>query len=130
MNKIRGARQELKVIKKLKELGFHGLKSSRSESKNLDNDLIDIADVDNVLPCYVQVKATIANPQYHRIITDCPRKEKPMVIFHNKQYKIDGGVKQQSQGEYFITTSEFGYELLRVYALYNKLIEPEEQISE
>jgi hypothetical protein len=50
--KAKGNRYELKIIKELIDLGYPGLKSSRSESKSLDNDKIDIADPENVLPFY------------------------------------------------------------------------------
>lgn len=130
LNRIRGQRSELRVIKLLKSKGFHGIVSSRSESKNLDNDLIDIADPNNVLPCYIQNKISLSNPQYQRIITDCPRKDKPMVIFHDKQYKREDSSKQYSQGRYCITTEDFMVELLVTYALAKGLIKEEDTNKE
>ena len=41
--KRKGNNYELKIIKELIGLGYKGLKSSRSESKNLDDAKIDIA---------------------------------------------------------------------------------------
>ena len=43
-SKRKGNAYELKIIHELTDLGFEGLRSSRSESRNLDNAKIDIAD--------------------------------------------------------------------------------------
>lgn len=116
----------MRIIKALKKLGFHGLVSSRSESRRLDDALVDVADTDNVLPCYIQSKISLSNPQYQRIITDCPLKDKPMVVFHDKQYKNEDSTKQYSQGRYCITTEDFMLELLQNYALVKGLITQED----
>ena len=58
----KGNNYELKIIKELTELGYAGLKSARSESKNLDNDKIDIAETIDHLPSYVQCKCTKNTP--------------------------------------------------------------------
>jgi hypothetical protein len=68
----------------LTNLGYDGLKSSRSESKSLDNDKIDIAqdrDAKKELEFWVQCKCTKTTPNFEQIIKDCPRKQKPMAIF-------------------------------------------------
>jgi hypothetical protein len=91
------------------------LKSSRSESKNLDNDKIDIAqdrNCVNEMPFYVQCKATKVYPSVD-IIKDCPRKDKPLVIFWNKQ--VNKEVNMGSDGKYVIFEKDFYYELLSVY---------------
>lgn len=83
-SRLKGANYELKIIKELTNLGYDGLKSSRSESKSLDNDKIDIAqdrDAKNELPFWVQCKITKTTPNFEQIIKDCPRKQKPMAIF-------------------------------------------------
>ena len=51
----KGHAYERQIIKELTELGYKGLKSSRSESRNLDDDKIDIAETSGHLPCYIQV---------------------------------------------------------------------------
>jgi hypothetical protein len=87
-SKNKGNRYELKIIKELTELGYDGLKSSRSESKSLDNDKIDIAqdkDAKNELPFYVQCKCTKNTPNVQEILEACPRKNKPLVVVWNKQ---------------------------------------------
>ena len=102
----------MKIIKELTALGFEGLKSSRSESKNLDADKIDIAEtIPNTLPFYVQCKCTKNKPSYQDIIPNCPRKDRPLVIFHN--YQVNKEVNMGSIGEYVIMTKEFFYNLIK-----------------
>lgn len=109
-SKRKGNNYELKIIKELTGLGYSGLKSSRSESKNLDNDKIDIADTEGVLPFYVQCKCTKNKPSYQDIIPNCPRKDRPLVIFHN--YQVNKEVNMGSIGEYVILTKEYFYQLI------------------
>ena len=110
--KRKGNNYELKIIKELTALGYEGLKSSRSESKNLDADKIDIAEtIPNTLPFYVQCKCTKNKPSYQDIIPNCPRKDRPLVIFHN--YQVNKEVNMGSIGEYVIMTKEFFYDLIK-----------------
>lgn len=107
----KGNNYELKIIKELIELGYEGLKSSRSESKNLDNDKIDIAETQDHLPCYVQCKCTKVTPSMATIMNECPRKDRPLVIFWNKQ--VDKGVNMGSEGEFVLMPKSFFYELIK-----------------
>lgn len=66
-NRNRGHRAEQKIVKELKELGFKGVVSSRSESKSTDDNKIDIIDKENKLPCYIQIKHSLQTPQYFTI---------------------------------------------------------------
>lgn len=109
----KGNSYELKIIKELTNLGYDGLKSSRSESKSLDNDKIDIAqdrDVQNELPFWVQCKCTKTTPNFEQIIKDCPRKQKPMAIFWNKQ--INKEVNMATAGEYVVISKQYFYSLI------------------
>jgi hypothetical protein len=99
--KAKGNRYELKIIKELIDLGYPGLKSSRSESKSLDNDKVDIADPENVMGFYVQCKAT---KNYPDVI-------EPLVIFWNKQVQKEKNMG--SAGEFVIMTKKMFYDLIR-----------------
>ena len=110
----KGNAYELKIIKELGALGYDELRSSRSESRSLDNDKIDIAQLstaENELPFYVQCKATKNTPSISKIIQDCPRKDKPLVIVWNKQ--INKEVNMASDGEYVIMPKDFFYQLIK-----------------
>mgnify|MGYP003460701114 CR=1 FL=1 len=72
--KRKGNNYELKIIKELIGLGYKGLKSSRSESKNLDDAKIDIAETEDKLPCYVQCKCTKNTPSIAEIIKTKPKR--------------------------------------------------------
>lgn len=112
-SKKKGNAYELKIIKELISIGYDGLKSSRSESKALDNDKIDIAqdrDAKNEMPFWVQCKCTKTTPNFEQIIKDCPRKQKPMAIFWNKQ--INKEVNMATAGEYVVISKNYFYELL------------------
>ena len=113
-SKNKGNRYELKIIKELTELGYDGLKSSRSESKSLDNDKIDIAqdkDAKNELPFYVQCKCTKNTPNVQEILEACPRKNKPLIVVWNKQ--INKEVNMASAGEFVMLEKSFFYELIK-----------------
>lgn len=72
---------------------------------------IDIADPNNVLPFYCQIKATQATPQIKKLNEEVGKKDKPLVIFWNAQEARDK--KQISVGEYCILPKEFFYTLLK-----------------
>lgn len=108
-NRRKGQKYELDIIHQLTDLGFKGLKSSRSESKNLDNAKIDIAETEDKLSCYIQCKATVNTPNIEAITKACPLKDRPLVIFWKKQ-KTEG-----KQNEYVLIPKEYFYKLLINY---------------
>lgn len=105
-NRSKGIRYELQIIKELTNLGYKGLKSSRSESKNLDNAKIDIAETEDKLPFYVQCKATANTPNIEAICDACPIKDKPLVVFWKKQKN------NEKQPEYVLMDKELLYKLI------------------
>lgn len=84
-SKRKGNNFELQIIKELTDMGYEGLKSSRSESKLLDNCKIDVADTQNVLDFYIQCKKTKNTPNVESIMDECPMKDKPLAIFWHKE---------------------------------------------
>ena len=66
-NKSRGSEYERKIANELRELGFTGVVTSRSESKTVDNNKVDIIDTEGKLPVSIQLKRTINTPQYFKI---------------------------------------------------------------
>ena len=111
-NRRRGHSYETRIVKELKEItGDEALCTSRSESKRLDDMKIDIADPNNVLPFYCQIKATQATPQIKKLNEEVGKKDKPLVIFWNAQEARDK--KQISVGEYCIMPKEFFYKLIK-----------------
>lgn len=111
-NRRRGNSYECKIVNELKEItGNKNLCTSRSESKKLDDAKIDIADPDNILNFYTQIKCTQATPPIKKINSEVGKKDKPLVIIWNAQEAKEK--KQISVGEYAILPKDFFYELIR-----------------
>ena len=108
-SKSKGGNWELQVIKDLTELGYKGLKSSRSENRNLDNAKIDIAETEDILPCYFQCKNTASTPNIEKITKECPKKDKPLVIMWKKAQA------ETKQHDFVMMPKEFFYTLLQSY---------------
>ena len=106
-SKVKGHAYERQIIHELTEMGYEGLKSSRSESKNLDNAKIDIADTMDVLSCYIQCKATKNTPSVTKINKECPYKDKPLAIFWKAQ-----DTTTNKQDEFVIIPKEYFYKLI------------------
>lgn len=66
-SKAKGNAYEVRIAKELRDLGFTGVVTARSESKSKDDDKIDLIDKDSKLPVEIQLKRTIAIPQYFKI---------------------------------------------------------------
>lgn len=106
-SKSKGSSWELQVIKELSELGYKGLVSSRSQSKNLDNAKIDIAETEDHLPFYCQCKATANTPNIESIESECPYKDRPLIIFWKKQKQ--GSISK----DYILMPKQLLYDLLK-----------------
>ena len=104
----KGHKYELDIIHELTNLGFKGLKSSRAESRNLDNAKIDIAETEDHLSCYIQCKATANTPNIEKIMDDCGYKDRPLAIFWKKQ-KSDN----TKYPEYVCIPKTYFYKLLQ-----------------
>lgn len=65
-SKAKGNAYEVQIAKELRELGFDTV-TSRSESKNVDNNKVDIIDRSGKLPVNIQLKKTLVTPQYFKI---------------------------------------------------------------
>lgn len=111
-SKQKGNAYERKIVNELKEItGDDAICTSRSESRNLDNDKIDIADPNNVMNFYTQTKSTQNTPSIKKINAEVGRKDKPLAIFWNAQEKRE--VNIISVGEYVIIPKEYFYELIK-----------------
>lgn len=113
-SKTKGSDFERQIVKELKELtGNENISTSRSSSKKLDNQKIDINDEDGILPCYFQLKKTQTTPSVKKINEEVGKMDKPLAIIWNIQEKKEGNVNITSCGEYAIIPKEFFYELIK-----------------
>lgn len=87
-------------------MGYKGLKTSRSQSKNLDDAKVDIAETEDHLSCYIQCKATANTPNIESITNECPLTDRPLVVFWKKQ-------KSESRNkEFVLMPKSYFYQLL------------------
>ena len=111
----KGHAYELQIVHELTALGFGELKTSRNESRTLDDAKIDIADIEGRLPCYFQIKKTKVTPSIKKLNREVGKKDKPLCIMWNIQETKEGNVNTTSAGEYAIIPKSFFYELLSLY---------------
>ena len=108
-NKLKGSAYELEIIHKLREIGYTGCVSSRSQNKLADADKIDIIDMNNQLPVNIQAKFTQNLPNYFDIKDACSDKDKPFCIC----WKKAGKNGESSRGQVAIIPIDYFYELLQ-----------------
>lgn len=112
-NRARGNAYECTIAQELRELGYPNIKTSRSESKAMDDRKVDLVDLDNRLCFYPQLKATMNTPDYFGIEKQCPLKDKPFVIFWKKIKATESTFR--SEGELVMLPKKFFYKLIQKY---------------
>lgn len=108
-SKSKGSSWEYEVVKSLREIGYEGCKTAKGESKNMDNNKIDI--VDASLPVNIQCKHLANTPSYFTIRDQCTDKSKPFAVLWKKSAE-EGSI---SPGAIAMIPVEFFYELLKEY---------------
>lgn len=112
-SKTKGNAYELKIAKELRDLGFPGVVTSRSESKRFDAKKVDLIDTEGKLPVHIQLKKTQATPSYFKIQEASGLTDKPFIIIWSKEEKKE--VNICSRGEVVMIPKEFFYTLLKKY---------------
>jgi len=110
----KGHRYEQKIAQELRELGFNGVVTSRSESKSMDDNKVDLIDKENKLPVKIQLKSTQSIPSYFKIRSESTVDPEEFVIIWSKQEKRD--VNIVSVGEAVIMDKKMFYKLIKPYA--------------
>lgn len=110
----KGHSYETKIARELRELGFENVVTSRSESKAMDDNKVDLIDKDDKLPCKIQLKCTQTIPSYFKIRSESTVDPKKFVIIWSKQEKRE--VNIISVGEAVIMDKSLFYELIKPYA--------------
>lgn len=109
-SRTKGHQYETQIARELKELGYTGVVTSRSESKRMDDMKVDLIDTENKLNCAIQLKKTQNTPSYFQIRDACPIKDKPFVIFWAKQVKKE--VNICTEGEVVMIPKDYFYHLI------------------
>lgn len=107
-SKRKGNNFELEIVHKLREIGYEGCVSSRSQDKLADANKIDIVDMNGELPVNIQSKYTQNLPNYFDIRDACTDKSKPFCMIWKKAGK-DG---EDSRGTVAIIPVDYFYQLL------------------
>ena len=113
-SRTKGHNYEQKIVKELKELGFKNVVTSRSESKAMDDNKVDIIDKDDLLPCKLQLKSTQSIPSYFKIRSESTVNPEEFVIIWSKQEKRE--VNIVSVGEAVIMDKNLFYKLIKPYS--------------
>lgn len=108
-SKAKGNAFELEIIHKLRDIGYEGCVSSRSQNKAADANKIDIVDMNDKLPVNIQSKYTQNMPNYFDIRDACTDKTKPFCVI----WKKAGKNGEQSRGTVAVIPVEYFYEFLR-----------------
>ena len=112
-SKTKGNAYEVQIAKELKELGFDTV-TSRSESKNIDNNKVDIIDRSNKLPANIQLKKTLVTPQYFKIREESTVDPETFCLIWAKQEKKE--VNICTVGEVCMIPKSLFYKLIKPYA--------------
>lgn len=107
-SKRKGNNFELEIVHKLREIGYEGCVSSRSQDKLADANKIDVVDMNGELPVNIQSKYTQNLPNYFDIRDACTDKSKPFCMIWKKAGK-DG---EDSRGTVAIIPVDYFYQLL------------------
>jgi len=113
-SRTKGHNYETKIAKELRDLGFSGIVTSRSESKAMDDNKVDLIDKENKLPCSIQLKCTQNIPQYFKIRSESTVNPEDFVIIWSKQEKRE--VNIISVGEAVIMDKSLFYKLIKPYS--------------
>ena len=113
-SRTKGHNFETKIAKELRDLGYTGVVTARSESKSMDNNKIDLVDKNGIMPFFLQLKSTQNTPSYFSIEQACTDKTLPFCLLWSKQVKKE--INICSVGEVVMIPKDFFYELLKKYS--------------
>jgi len=121
-NKTAGSNWELEVIKRLKEIGFPHVVSTRAENRNLDAAKVDIMNSNERengrLPFDIQCKTTASTFNYQTFFADPVNKAD--VILHRQTRKSKKNFIKT--GEYAISKADLFFSMVkRIKDLENQL---------
>lgn len=112
-SKQKGKSLEYRIRDKLIDIGYTGARRSAGESRTLDADKVDIADINNELPIAIQAKRTSNTPNYFGI-RDSSTDKRPFCLCWQSE-KVGDIV-------YFVP-EDFFYTLLDTYTKYNHILD-------
>lgn len=109
-SKVKGRDLEYEVVDRLKEIGYTGVCRSAGESKALDNNKVDIADINNELEIAIQCKHYANFPNYFNIANECTDPRDFVMI-----WKKSAEAGTISKGTVAVMDVDLFFKLLKVY---------------
>jgi hypothetical protein len=124
-NKAAGHTWELTCVKKLKEIGFEQVGTSRLISRLRDSQKVDICnfdeDIQGRLPYNIQCKNLSKACNYPLLLSELPDGNQINVIFHKQTKKV--GTRFMPMGEYAITDLSSFISMMRDIKRYKEAFE-------
>lgn len=109
-SKNKGKDLEYEIVEHLKAIGYSGVCRSAGESKALDNNKVDIADINGELEVAIQAKHYSNFPNYFNIRSECTDPRDMVMIW--KKSAESGSI---SKGTLAVMDAELFYKLLECY---------------
>lgn len=114
-NKSAGHAWELKIVKRLKEIGYLDVASSRAVSRLRDAQKVDVCNKDESvsgrLPYNIQAKTYSKNVPYPKILAEMPVGKETNVIFLRQTER--SGTRFIASGTYAILPLDSFYEMMQ-----------------
>lgn len=114
-NKSAGHDWELKIVKKLKEIGFADVATSRAVSRLRDAQKVDVCnkdeDINGRLPYNIQAKTYSKAIAYPKILSEMPKGKEINVIFLKQTERT--GTRFIASGTYAILPLESFYMMMK-----------------
>lgn len=115
-NKQAGNAHEVQVVKKLKEVGYKHVATSRACNKIRDGEKVDVCNTDESkygrLPFNFQCKTLSKPAPYGKILDEMPEGDEINVLIH-KQTKKDKAGRFQHRGTYAIMAVDDFYDIIK-----------------
>lgn len=84
-SRTKGHSYERKIVQEFKDLGYDESCTSRAESRNRDNQKVDLCNTGNI---NVQCKAVEKGINYHKLLSQMPKEEGRInTVFHKRDRK-------------------------------------------
>lgn len=99
--RVKGHAYERKLAKEFRDLGWIDCKTSRYESRMIDDLKVDLT---NTKPFNIQAKAVERLGSYHKILDEMPKDTNYNLIFH----------KRNNKGEVVVMSKDDFYELVNM----------------
>jgi Holliday junction resolvase len=115
-NRSAGHSFERQIVNELKDLGFSDVVTSRAESRNMDNNGVDI--FGKTFKYFIQCKNSKSIVKYYDLIGKFEKLketvkslDKPLIIFHRKTYKAN--TRFVTEGDFVLMRKKDFYNLLK-----------------